>query len=140
MSLQYFENDISSDIAENMNKRKKQKAVRDLGLNLESKTNNNVLNIIKQMIDGQIDKDVAFARIKLECSDSEDYNDAEIAISIGKRRQKVKWNDFDSILGNYDITEELHQKYADSNDFVKSLSEIADNYYENIKTEENDNE
>ena len=76
-------------------------------MNIESKANNNVLNIIKQMINGQIDKDVAFARIKLECSDSEDYNDAEIAISVGKRRQKVKWNDFDSILGNYDITEEL---------------------------------
>ncbi|MFQ7680874.1 hypothetical protein [Coprobacillus cateniformis] len=66
LTLQYFENDISSDIAENMNKRKKQKAVRDLGPNLESKANKNVLGIIKQMINGQIDKDVAFARIKLE--------------------------------------------------------------------------
>ena len=140
ITLQYYENNISSDKAENMKKRKGQKSVRDLGLNLESEANKNVLNIIKQMINGQIDKDVAFARIKLECLASEDYNDAEISISVGKRSQKVKWNDFDSILGNYDITEELHQKYADSNDFVKSLSEITDNYYESIKAEENDNE
>lgn len=140
LTLQYFENDNSSDIAENINKRKKQKSVRDLGLNLESKANNKVCNIIKQMLEGKIDKDVAFATIKLEYSDSKDYNDAEIAISVGKRSQKIKWNDFDSILGNYDITEELHQKYAASKDFVKLLSEITDNYYESIKEEDNDND
>lgn len=140
ITLQYIQNEISTDVAENMSKRKKLKSIRDLSLNLEFNENSSILNIIKQMMNGQIDKDVAFARIKIECSDSKDYNDAELAIKIGKRSQKVKWSEFDSILGIYDITEELHQKYTTSKDFIKSLTQIVDNYYESIRLEDKDSE
>ena len=140
VTLQYFQNNISSDISENMSKRKKQKSVRELTMNLEAGMNNRISNFVKQMIDGEIDKDVAFARIKSECPNSEDYNEGEIEIKIGRRKQKIKWNEFESILGNHDITEELHKKYKESRNFVTSLSEIADKYYESIITEERENE
>ena len=139
ITLQYLQNNISTDEAENLIKRRKRKSIRDLRFNLELVENNWLLNIIRQMFNGQINKDVAFAKIKQECPASEDYNDAELILKIGKRSQKIKWSDFDSILGNYDITEELHKKYKDSKDFLKSLEEITDSYYESIIAEENGN-
>ena len=137
IQLQYIRNVASSDVTENISKKKRVEVIQELGLNLESRENNVIRNILQEMKMGRISKEVAFARIKQNCPHTEIYNDAEIFLRIGKRQQKIRWGEFDSLLGNYDITESLHNRYKASGDYIGALSEMADEYYESIVKEEN---
>ena len=66
----------------------------------------------------------------------ENYNNAEIYLRINKREHKVKWNDLDSILGKYDITDRLYRGYKISKDFIGELTKLSDEYYSKIISEE----
>lgn len=137
IQLRYVRNIESSDAAENIHKKKHPEVIQELGLNLESRENSKIKQILQELKFGKIKQDVAFARIKQECPNSEVYNDAEISIRIGKRCQKVRWNEFDSIMGNHDITVRLHEKFKVSHDFIGSLTQLSDEYYDSIVAEEN---
>lgn len=139
IQLQYVRNIKSSDITENTHKRKRREVIQDLGINLESHENGRIKDIIRNMQMGKINQDTAFARIISECPNAENYNDAEIQLRIGKRYQKVRWNEFDSVMGNYDITEKLHKEFHRTGDFIKALTELTDAYYNSIIAEENEN-
>lgn len=136
IQLQYIRSIESSDIADNLHKGKRLEVIQELGFNLESKENSVIKNILLQMKLGKINQDVAFAKIKKECSEADIYNDAEIYLRVGKRRKKVRWNEFESILGTYDITDELYEKYKISHDFIIELTKLADGYYNNIMKED----
>lgn len=136
IQLQFVRDVISTDIGENTRKRGKPEVVKELGLNLASYENSAIKDILKSMQTGKIDRTVAFARIKNQCSDAKDYNDAKIFLRIGKRTCPVQWNEFDSIMGIYDITDRLHEKFKLSGDFIGALTELSDEYYESIVTEE----
>ena len=55
----------------------------------------------------------------------------------GVRPIPVWWNEFDSIMGNHDITVRLHEKFKVSHDFIGSLTQLSDEYYDSIVAEEN---
>ena len=138
IQLQYVRKIKSSDIAENTHKRKHREIIQELGLNLESSENNVIKKILQDVQLGKMDQSVAFAKIKQECPNSDVYNDAEIFLRVGKRHHKIRWNEFDSIVGNYDITEKLHQKFKISHDFIGELTVLADEYYNSLIAEENE--
>lgn len=139
LQLQYVRNIETTDIAENIHKKKRTEVVQELGINLEVRENSAIKNILQEMKLGKINHDVAFARIKEICPHSGVYNDAEISLRIGKRHQKISWGEFDTLLGNYDITDQLHNKFKITGDFVGVLSDIVDEYYDSIIKEENEN-
>lgn len=136
IQLQYVRKIESTDIAENTHKRKRREIIQELGLNLKSAENSWIKKILLETQMGKIDRNIAFARIKQECPNSDIYNDAEILLRVGKRYQKIRWNEFDSIVGNYDITDRLHKKYKLSGDFIGALTELSDEYYSSIVAEE----
>ena len=136
IQLQYVKQEKSSDAAENIHRRKRPQVIQELTLNLKSAENNAVKRILDDVRLGKIDPDVAFMKITSSYTGSEIYNDAEISVRIGKRHQKIRWNEFDSIGGNYDITERLHKKFKSSGDFIGSLTALSDEYYESIIAEE----
>lgn len=136
IQLQYVRKVESTDISENIHKRKRREVIQELGLNLESYENNVIKRILQEMQKGRINRNVAFARIKNEYPGT-DYNDAKIFLRIGKRTHPVQWNQLDSIMGNYDITERLHQKFKVSHDFIAELTVLSDEYYDSIVAEEN---
>lgn len=136
IQLQYIRPEKSSDDAENIHKRKRPEVIQELGLNLESVENNFIKKILQDAQMGKIDRSVAFAKIKAECSNSDIYNDAEILLRVGKRHQRIRWNEFDSIMGSYDITDRLYGKFKSSGNFIGALTELSDEYYESIVTEE----
>lgn len=136
IQLQYVRKVESTDISENIHKRKRREVIQELGLNLESYENNVIKRILQEMQKGRINRNVAFARIKNEYPGT-DYNDAKIFLRIGKRTHPVQWNQLDSIMGNYDITERLHQKFKVSHDFIAELTVLSDEYYNSIVAEEN---
>ena len=137
--LQFVRDSTSTDIAENTHKKKQREVVKELGLNLGSYENNAIKDILRSVQIGKIDRAVAFARIKAECPDAKDYNDAKIFFRVGKRICPVQWNEFDSIMGVYDITDRLHQRFRSSGDFIGELSAISDEYYKSIIKEEDVN-
>lgn len=139
IQLQYVRQVKSSDDVENIHKRKRPEVIQELGLNLESVENTAIKKILQDAQMGKIDRSVAFARIKAECANSDIYNDAEILLRVGKRHQKIRWNEFDSIMGNYDITDRLHEKFVLSGDFIGALTALSDEYYECIITGEDEN-
>ena len=139
LQLQYVRNIEATDVAENLHKKKRTEVIQELGINLEARENNAIKNILQEMKLGKINHDVAFAKIKEICPNSSIYNDAEISLRIGKRHQKISWGEFDSFLGSYDITDQLHNKFKINGDFVGVLSELADEYYDSIIKEENEN-
>ena len=136
---QFVRDSTSTDIAENTHKKKQREVVKELGLNLGSYENNAIKDILRSVQIGKIDRAVAFARIKAECPDAKDYNDAKIFFRVGKRICPVQWNEFDSIMGVYDITDRLHQRFRSSGDFIGELSAISDEYYKSIIKEEDVN-
>ena len=137
IQLLYVRNIESSDAAENIHKKKRPEVIQELGLNLESQENNKIKQILQELKLRKITQDIAFARIKKECPYSEIYNDAEISIRIGKRCQKVRWSEFDSIMGSHDITARLHEEFKKSHDFIGALTQLSDEYYDSIVAEEN---
>lgn len=132
ITLQFTKPVKSTDIADNMVESKRKHIIRDLGLNLEASENNKVMEIIKKMQSGKLNQAKAFALIKAEFKDYDDYNDAEVKLRIGKRYRRIQWNEFDNIMGAHDISEQLHEAYKSSRDFVRELTKQADIYYEEI--------
>lgn len=139
LQLQYSHNEKTSDIAEKLHQRKRNEVVRELTLYLKSDENNKIKQIIKDMQLGKIDKDIAFARITGNCLNDGSYNNAKLYFRIGKRISSVKWNEFDSIMGSYDITEELYKKIKKNIKYIDALTELVDDYYHSIELEENTN-
>lgn len=130
ITLQYIEENSSSDVADNI--RKKKTVIRDVGLNLEVQDNSIVAGIMHNMQLGKISRETAFAQIKNEVKNGGDFNDAEVKFKIGRRTRKVSWNDFENIVGVHDISEELHSAYKQSGKFVEELAKLANQYYFDI--------
>ena len=132
ITLQYTKKNKSSDAAENIVSSRKKHIIRDLGINLEEGENSKVLGIFKKMQIGKLDSSEAFALIKAELKDGEDYNDAEIRLRVGRRYRRVQWNEFESIFGTHDISHDLQEAYKLSHDYVGELIKLADEYYKDI--------
>lgn len=130
ITLQCLKKDSSSDAADNI--KRKKTVIRDMGLNLEVIDNSPIAEIIKNMQLGKVSKEVAFAQIKESQENTEDFNDAELSLKIGKTTKRVPWNDFENIVGVHDITEELHRAYARSKNFVDELTKLSNEYYHDI--------
>lgn len=132
ITLQYYKQNLSSDIADNVGGAKKT-IIRELGLNLEEVENKKILSIIKRLQNEELDKDTAFALIKNELSDSDDYNDAEFIFKIGKRRQKkVRLSEIENIMGTHDISSLIYERCSKSHNFENELIRLADEYYREI--------
>jgi hypothetical protein len=130
ITLQYIEENPSSDVADNLRKRKS--IIRDVGLNLEVRDNSKVASIMHNMQLGKISKEAAFVQIKEEVKSIGEFNDAEVRFKIGRRTRNVSWNEFENIVGIHDISEELHSAYKRTNNFVEELTKLSDRYYYEI--------
>lgn len=131
ITLQYVEPGESSDVADNL--RQKKEVIRDIGINLEAQKNSVFAGIIRNMQLKKISKEVAFAQIKTELKNAEEFTDAEIQIKVGRRTKKLPWSEFEHIVGVHDISDELHAAYKRSNKFIEELTKISDKYYDDIK-------
>lgn len=132
VTLQYAKTNKSTDVADNMGRKRKKYIVRDLGLNLEENENKRIFDIIRDMQFGKINKVEAFAKIKAEIKDADEYNDAVVRLKIGKHSRGIRWNDFEHIMGARDITNDLYSAYKVSKDYVGELTKLANNYYKEI--------
>lgn len=129
LTLKRTKKDISTDIAENIHGYKKKEVISELSLNLNMVENNIFVDIYRKMQIGTYDKDTAFAQIKAELDNADDYNVGEIELNIGKQKKRIKWNDLERNLGSYDITEKLKSTFNRPKEYEKKLDEIVFDYY-----------
>ena len=133
ITLQYTENILSTDIAENVSgPKKKKKIIRDLGLNLESVENSRIKGIIDDFRLGHISKDVAFAMIKAEIGDDIEYDSALVRIKIGNHTKNYPWSEVEKLYCSHDITDELHKLYKTTGNYIESLKNLANEFYSKI--------
>ncbi|WP_026491442.1 hypothetical protein [Butyrivibrio sp. XPD2002] len=131
--MQFSKQELSSDVADNVNGTKKKHIIREVVLNLEEQENSKILDILRKLHAKEIDQANAFTLIKTELNDDVDYNDAEIKVRIGgKRHQKIRWCEFESIVGAHDISARLYEAYKSSHDFAGELAKLSDEYYDDI--------
>ncbi|WP_026666378.1 hypothetical protein [Butyrivibrio sp. FC2001] len=138
ITMQFIKQELSSDVADNVNGSRRKHIIREVGLNLEEQENRMILDIINRFHAKEIDQAKAFALIKAELNDEVDYNDAEIRLRVGgKRHQKIRWCEFENIVGAHDISARLYEAYKNSHDFAGELAKLSDEYYDDIlKSEE----
>lgn len=141
ITLMYTRKIPSTDIADNYKRSKKrEEVVRELGLNLKVTDNSKIVEIFRNMQLGKVEQETAFAQIKAECSNGDEYNDAAVRLRLGKSEKTLKWNDFENFVGSHDISAALHADYKKSGDFILSLTKLADEYYNSImETEDSEN-
>lgn len=124
---------VSSDVADNIKPAKQKKVIiRELALNLATEENNVFLKMFKQLQLGSISREAAFATIREEITDGNEYNEAEISLKIGKRTRRIRLEEFERLFGVYDITEQLREYQRDSQEFVERLGKLSDEYYVKI--------
>lgn len=131
ITLQYVERNDSSDIADNLRKRKK--VIKDMGFNLEVQNYSKLANIVRNMQLKRCSKDSAFALILSEIGGDGDYNDAEVKFKIGNRTKSFSWNNLDHIVGAHDVSAKLHIAYKKSGDFIGELAKLSDEYFTKIE-------
>lgn len=85
IQLQFVRNSTSTDVAENAHKRNQREVVKELSLNLGAYENSRIKDILRSIQIGKVDRTVAFAKIKAEFPDAEDYNEAKVFFRVGKR-------------------------------------------------------
>lgn len=135
LKLKFVRDKESTDIADNINGRKRKvEVIQSLGLNLESIENRRIAKIIDGVKIGTIDKSTAFAEIKREVSE-ERYNDADIQFRIGKRHRTARWDDISAVLGAHDITEQMNSSENRSRNPIDVLTSLSDEYYYSIVRE-----
>ena len=128
--------DESSDIADNLRKRAKNKkiktrVVQNLSINLRADESNPIKSIINNLIKGNLDEKVALTEITtkyLGDDNRNNFNDAIVDLKIGNRIvSKFRFGEIENHIGAYDITDKLK-----SSDFMKTLVVCADGYYNKI--------
>ncbi len=61
----------------------------------------------------------------------------KLMLKIGNRRRKIKWNEFESMMGTYDISEKNYIMHiVNRKDFVRELYISVDEYYNMITDSE----
>lgn len=133
LKLQYVRKTKSSDIADHMIKSKRGNISRELILDLKDREYSGIWSIINKVKNGKLDKDIAFASIKAELTNVDEYNDADVVFKVGNKERIVPWDNVERALGEYDITEKINLAQEVSGDYLKELIKLADEYYKIIR-------
>lgn len=124
ISLIYEENK-SSDIADEPAKKQKKVQIKELTLSLKTGRFNAIDDLLHSYKAKEITKEETFEKIKSEVNDNQ-YNNASLIIRIGKIKKKVAWDDVENLIDGFDITENVFGLKGE--EFVKELKKCSDNF------------
>lgn len=118
--------DVSSDIADNVKKKKRKKVAQEVIIVLNSPKATNIVeffsNITKKQPTIQELKSVL-----IKDSFPAQFDDAKLTLKFGKIRRKISLAEFSGLIAEYDITNEL-EYFADGSVKYESLYALADQY------------
>ena len=118
--------DISSDITDNIGKKKSKKVEQEVIIALNApkaeKVGDYLRNIIKKK--PTIDE---LKSILIENSYPDQFDDAKLTLKFGKVRRKINLSEFTGLIAEYDITNDIDY-HADGSIIKESLYNLADQY------------
>ena len=118
-----YEENKSSDIADEPTRKKKKITVKELTLNL-NQIFPSIKGIMKRYQLKEISQESAMNEIKNTVND-QGYNNACVSVKIGNAHKKVAWDDLEGLIDGFDITE----KVANTGDnFIQTLTQCADDF------------
>lgn len=120
-----YEENKSSDVADELNKKKKKIQIKELTLSLKTGKFENINNLLHKYKLKEISREETFKQIKGEVNDNQ-YNNASVVLKIGKTKKKVDWNDIEGLIDGFDITEKVSGLKND--DFINKLKECSDSF------------
>ncbi len=120
----------STDIADNIEGRKEN--VKKVIYNLQVVENRSFKEIIKEVIEGNTDPEDGFALLFDNLEDDEE-GEAIISVLDGKSHRRVSYDEINSFIGSYDITDEMNIFRDDKQKLAEKLLSLANNYYEEIR-------
>ena len=114
----------SSDIVDKLSKRRrKERVVKDLRINLKSTHNSKIKEIISSLKNRLCSKQEILEKINPILND--DYNEVLVRVSFGGVTRTVAWDDIENIFSGFDVTDEVKNTGAD---FLNKLTECSDKY------------
>lgn len=120
-----YEECKSSDMADEPTKKQKKIQVKELTLSLKTGKFNRIDNLLHRYKLREISKEEAFKAIKSEVNDDQ-YNNASLVVKIGKSKKKVAWDDIESLIDGFDITEKVSGLKGDN--FIDELKKCSDDF------------
>ena len=120
-----YEENKSSDIADEPSKKQKKVQIKELTLSLKTGKFNFINILLNKYRAKEISKEETFNRIKNEVND-EQYNNASLTVRIGKARKKVAWDDIESLIDGFDITEKVSGLKGKA--FIAELKSCSDKF------------
>ena len=120
-----YEENKSSDIADEPAKRQKKVQIKELTLSLKTGKFSKIDDLLHSYRAKEISKEETFRKIKNEVND-EQYNNASLVVKIGKAKKKVAWDDVESLIDGFDITDKVSGLKGQQ--FIDELKECSDNF------------
>lgn len=120
-----YEENKSSDIADELTKRQKKVQIKELTLSLKTGKFNKIDDLLHSYRAKEISKEETFKKIKNEVND-EQYNNASLVVKIGKAKKKVAWDDFESLIDGFDITDKVSGLKGQQ--FIEELKVCSDKF------------
>lgn len=103
--------DISSDVADNIGKKKRKKVEQEVIISLNAPRAGNVVEFLRGMAKKQPSLDeLKSVLVKNEYTDQ--FDDAKLTLKFGQVRSKISLSEFSGLIAEYDITSDL-EYYAD---------------------------
>lgn len=118
--------DVSSDLADNIGKKKQKKVEQETIIALNAPKAVNVVEYLRNITK----KQPTIAELKsvlIKDSFTDQFDDAKLTLKFGKVRRKISLSEFSGLIAEYDITNEL-EYYANGSVKLESLYALADQY------------
>ncbi len=122
ISLLYEENK-SSDIADEPVRKSKKIVVKELSLNINH-IFPSIKTILKKYQLKEISQERALEEIKSEVNDQQ-YNNACVSVKIGNTHKRVAWDDLEGLIDQFDITDKVSGQGAN---FIQTLKKCSDEF------------
>ncbi len=126
LSLLTTYSDISSDIADNIGKKKRKKIEQEVIISLNAPRAKNIVTFLYSLTQKHPSIDeLKSILIKDEYTDK--FDDAKLTLKFGQVRRKISLSEFSGLIAEYDITNDL-EYFADGSIKKESLYSLADQY------------
>lgn len=125
LSLVTTYSDSSSDIADNL-RRKRKKVEQEVIIALTAPRARNIVEYLRSIFEKQPTME-ELKSILIRDFNIDQFDDAKLTVKFGRVRRKISLSEFSGLIAEYDITNKL-EFWPDGSVKLQSLSAIADQY------------
>lgn len=126
LSLLTTYSDISSDVADNIEDKKRKKVEQEVIISLNAPRAGNVVKYLREITKKQPSID-ELKSVLVKDNYTDQFDDAKLTLKFGQVRRKISLSEFSGLIAEYDITDDL-EYFEDGTIQKESLYSLADKY------------